>query len=182
MLGPAFIGNIFESESSSRLRVCRDIKDVEIRKVLYCLLIRPQLGHATELLAPKQVTYKRILENIQRRATKFILNSPPHCSYKDRRIKLNLLPLEHRRTWKDLVFFFKCQIGLYDLDISSIAKQRVVRYNIRSFNNNNFNEIKCNTEFYKHLYFPRVIRAWNLLPDDLKTVSEIDVFKGKTFL
>ena len=167
------------SEISLKANRTLDIKDVEIRKVLYCSLIRPQLEYATELWSPKQVAYKRILENVQRRATKFILDYPPHCSYKDRLIKLNLLPLEHRRAWKNLVFFFKCQIGLYDLDISSIAKQRVVRYNIRSFNNNNFNEIKCNTEFYKHSYFPRVIRAWNLLPDDLKTVSEIGVFKGK---
>ena len=28
-------------------------------------------------------------------------------------------------------------------------------------------------------YFPRVIRAWNLLSDDLKTVAEIGAFKRK---
>ena len=95
-------------------RVCRDIKDVHIRKALYCWLIRPQLEYATELWSPNQVKYKRMLEDIQRRATKFILDYPLHCSYTERLVKLNLFPLEHRRMWNDLVFFFKCQHGLYD--------------------------------------------------------------------
>ena len=120
-------------------RVCRDIKDVHIRKALYCSLIRPQLEYATELWSPNQVKYKRMLENIQRRATKFILGYPLHCSYTERLVKLNLLPLEHRTIWNDLVFFFKCKHGLYDIDISNIAKQRTVRYNISSCNINNFN-------------------------------------------
>jgi hypothetical protein len=115
-------------------RVCRDIKDVHIRKALYCLLIRPQLEYASELWSPEQVTYKRMLENVKRRATKFILDYPQHCSYTMRLVKLNLLPLEHRRTWNNLVFFFKCQNGLYDLDVSNIVKKRSVRYKIRSFN------------------------------------------------
>jgi hypothetical protein len=87
-------------------RVYRDIKDVHIRKALYCSLIRPQLEYASELWSPEQVTYKRMLENVQRRATKLILDYPQHCSYTMRLVKLNLLPLEHRRTWNDLVFFF----------------------------------------------------------------------------
>jgi hypothetical protein len=117
-------------------RVCRDIKDVHSRKVLYCSLIRPQLEYATELWSPEQVTYKRMLENVQRRATKFILDYPLHCSYTEKKlVKLNLLPLEHRRTWNDLVFFFKCQNGLYDLEVSNIVKKRSVRYIKKLINN-----------------------------------------------
>ena len=81
--------------------------------------------------------------------------------------------------WNDLAFFFECQHGLYDLDISNIAKKQTVRYNIRSCNINNFNEIRCNTEFFKHLHCPRVIRAWNLLPVDVKAIAEIGLFKRK---
>ena len=80
----------FESEYRTLAlvkRVCRDIKDVHIRKVLYCSLIRPQLEYATELWSPEQVIYKRMLENVQRRATKFILDYPPHCSYTERLVK-----------------------------------------------------------------------------------------------
>ena len=84
-----------------------------------------------------QVKYKRMLENIQCGATKFTLDYPLHCSYTERLVKLNLLPLEHRRIWNDLVFFFKCQHALYDLDISNIAIPRTVRHNIRSCNLNN---------------------------------------------
>ena len=56
-----------------------------------------------------------LLENVQRRATKFILNYPKDMSYKDQLLKLNLLPLEYRRDLKDLVLIFKARAGHVDL-------------------------------------------------------------------
>lgn len=104
-------------------RVRKDIKDFHARKTLYCSLVRPQFQYASELWSPEQITYKRMLENVQCSATKFILDYPGQISYKDRLVQLNLLPLEYRRLWKDLVFFYKCQNGLYDLDLSHIVKK-----------------------------------------------------------
>ena len=154
-------------------RVCKNIKDMHVRKTLYCSLVRPQLEYASELWSPEQITYKRMLENVQRKATKFILDYPGQTSYKERLVQLNLLPLEYRRLWKDLVFFYKCQNGLYDLDLSHIAKKRVSNYATRSFNINNYSEIRCKTDFFKHSYLPRVIKAWNLLPHEFKNISQI---------
>ena len=42
-----------------------------------------------------------MLEGVQRKATKFILNYPLHIGYKERLTKLNILPLEYRRDMKD---------------------------------------------------------------------------------
>jgi hypothetical protein len=42
-----------------------------------------------------------------------------------------------------------------------------------------FMRLDVTPKFYTHSYFPRVIRAWNLLPDDLKAVAEIGAFKRK---
>ena len=49
------------------------------------------------------------MENVQRRATKFILNYPPRDvnTYRDRLISLNILPLEHRRELYDLTLLYK---------------------------------------------------------------------------
>ena len=55
-----------------------------------------------------------ILENVQRRATKFILNYPTDLNYKQRLLKLSILPLEYRRDLKDVILF-KSRLGLTDL-------------------------------------------------------------------
>ena len=51
------------------------------------------------------------LEKVQRRATKFILNDFSDISYRDRCIKLSLLPLSFRREIHDLCFLFYCIHG-----------------------------------------------------------------------
>ena len=65
----------------------------------------------SELWSPFTCKDKLLLENVQRRARKFILNYPKDMSYKDRLLKLNLLPLEYRRDLKDLVLIFKARAG-----------------------------------------------------------------------
>ena len=61
---------------------------------------------------PSEIKYKRMLEGVQRRATKFILSYPSGVSYKER---FNILPLELRRNMKDLVSIFKCKLGFYNI-------------------------------------------------------------------
>ena len=59
-------------------RLCgRDIRDVQTRKLLYTALVRPLLEYSSSVWSPYFVKQRRLIENIQRRATKFILNYPP---------------------------------------------------------------------------------------------------------
>ena len=69
--------------------------------LLYCSTVRTKLEYTSELWSPYTCKDKPLLENVQRRATKFILNYSKDMSYKDRLRKLNLLPLEYRRDLKD---------------------------------------------------------------------------------
>ena len=55
----------------------RDIRDVQTRKLLYTALVRPLLEYSSSVWSPYFVKHRRLIENIQRRATKFILNYPP---------------------------------------------------------------------------------------------------------
>ena len=60
------------------------------------------------------VKHRRLIENIQRHATKLILNYPPReVSYINRLDQLNLLPLDFRRQMHDLhvVLLFKYRTG-----------------------------------------------------------------------
>ena len=78
-------------------RLCRDFPDSETCKLLYCQIVRPILEYASKLWSPYTIKHQMILENVQRRATKFILNYPDDLNYKQRLLKLSLLPLEYKR-------------------------------------------------------------------------------------
>ena len=75
-------------------RVYRDINDPDIKKLLYYSIVRPQLEYACELWSPYTSKDNLLLENVRRRATKFILNYPRDMSYRDRLLKLSLLSPE----------------------------------------------------------------------------------------
>ena len=73
--------------------------------MLYSALIRPSLEYSSSLWSP-------YTENVQRRATKFILKYHKDKSFKERLIKLDLLPLEYYREISDLLFIFRPRNGL----------------------------------------------------------------------
>ena len=147
------------------------MRDLDTRKCLYCTLVRPQLEYSSELWSPSEIKYKLMLEGVQRGATKFILNYPSDC-YKERLTKLNLLPLEYRRDMKDLIFLFKCKLGLFNIELSDYVKLRPIpKYDLRAYDVNNFSEFKCRTVYFRSSYFPRVVHKWNSLESNIKYLS-----------
>ena len=65
-------------------RACRFITNRHTRKILLCSLVRPQLEYCSSLWSPSVIKYGGLIENVQRRATKFILNNPSRdVSYLD---------------------------------------------------------------------------------------------------
>ena len=62
-------------------RVSKDFHDRSVRLLLYVSLVRPLLEYASSLGSPYTVQHKKLLENIQRRATKFILDYPSNVNY-----------------------------------------------------------------------------------------------------
>ena len=66
------------------------------------------------------------IERIQRRTTKFILSMlyPSHVNYKQRLLKIGLLPLCYWHKFLDLVYVFKCLVSLSDPFISVMNSTR----------------------------------------------------------
>jgi hypothetical protein len=117
-------------------RNCSQMTDTRWRRLLYLSLVRSHLSYASEIWA----------EGVQRRATKFMLQNY-ELSYLERLRKFNLLPISYWLEIKDLILFFKCKQGLYDLDISSFvtfSSNRSSRTRSASlFRNSFFNRINC---------------------------------------
>ena len=88
-------------------RTCPLLTDMSTRRTPYLSLVKSQLWYATQVWSPAQVSLKAQIEQVQRRATRWILQTRiGEMSYRDRLITLDLLPLTYDKELKDLVFFY----------------------------------------------------------------------------
>ena len=79
---------------------------ISARRKLYNSLVRSQLLYCSQIWRPSLIKHINILERIQRRATKFILNDF-HSTYKSRLVTLKMLPLMYIYEINDILFFIK---------------------------------------------------------------------------
>ncbi len=159
-------------------RVCRDIRDVETRKLLYCALVRPNIEYAGSLWSPYTANNRALLENIQRRATKFILQYPQDMQYTERLLKLDLLPLEYRRQKTDLLLLFKFLNGKINANFGQHLTPVTPAYSTRNFDPANFRPLSQHKQnYFRHSYFPRTVTLWNNLPSYIKSACTINSFK-----
>ena len=73
-------------------------------KSLYTALVRSHLEYASEIWNSKSPSLVKLIEGVQRRATKFLF---PELDYPMRLELLKLLPLVYRREVKDLTNFIR---------------------------------------------------------------------------
>ena len=95
---------------------CPLLTDVSVRRSLS--LVKSQLCYATQVWSPAYVTLNVQVEQVQRRASRWILRTcRGEMSYKERLTMLDLLLLSLDHELKDLVFFYKCLYCSTDLDV-----------------------------------------------------------------
>jgi hypothetical protein len=119
-------------------RTCKDTHDQRVRKLLFCALVRPILEYASSLWSPYTIKHKRLVENVQRRATKFILDYPQDLTYADRLAKIKILPLEFRRDISDLCLLFKSRTGAITTDVNKYICTFEPGYQSRNYDKNNY--------------------------------------------
>ena len=123
-----------------------------------------------------------MLEGVQRRATKFILHYPDQ-DYKERLEHLDLLPLTLRRDKCDLLFFYRCKEGHYDININNYVefsnRHGKDRPTTRSSSDPFRLKIhRCKTEAHMNFYFNRIVQLWNQLPFQTRSAGSFSLFKS----
>ena len=78
-------------------------------------LVRPHIKYCSHVWSPYYKKYIKLIEGIQRRATKLITGMHG-LNYDDRQKPLGLMKLEGRRMRSDLVETFKIVNGKYDIN------------------------------------------------------------------
>jgi hypothetical protein len=153
--------------------------DANTRKLLYCAVVRPKLEYASCVWSSYSAKQRKLIENVQRRATKFILNYPPRdVTYRERLISLNILPLEQRRELHDLTLLYKIKYNLLNVTFNQYLTPATNSYATRNFDPNNYNIIVSkNQEFFRQSYFLRTVILWNNLPPNIKAAHSLQTFK-----
>ncbi len=146
-------------------------------KSLYIAIVRSRFGYCSQLWAPQSVIRNiLLLESVQRRSTKFICGYT-EANYRDRLVQLKLLPVNYWLEYLDLIFFFKCKLGIYTIDLSNYLtfSAGVTR---RSSSGLYLQQICISkTSSFRNSYFIRIANIWIALPNNIKASSSLTEFK-----
>lgn len=146
-------------------RTIPSINDVALKKTLYLTLVRSHLVYCSQIRRPFLIKDSRTLEQLQRRASKYILNNF-HLDYKSRLIQLCMLPLT---LWLELqdIFLF---LSLFKNPPDNICLSDYVQFITSTTRSSSANNIRSSLvhsprlNITRHFYFNRLPRLWNSLP------------------
>ena len=141
----------------------------EVRSVHACSyrlvsqVLRSQLTYCSQLWRPHLIKDITLLERIQRRATKYILNDY-ELSYKSRLEQLHLLPLMYIYELNDLLFLIKSlKFPTSHFDISKYIQ--FSNYGTRATFAHKLNHpTRLISNTHQHSFHNRIITLWNSAP------------------
>jgi hypothetical protein len=154
--------------------------DTNVKLLSYTALVRPILEYCSPLWTSNSKKNVIKLEGVQRRASKYILNDYV-SNYYDRLIRCNLLPLTLRRDFLDYVLFYNYCNNLVDMRMN-IEFVSNINMRTRVLLDNNMLICKpVNTWAYNNYFTNRIVRSWNELPEDIRTIELTAAGRNTTF-
>ena len=153
---------------------------IHAKKLAYTVFIRSQLEYAATVWAPWQSTLISRLEQIQRRAARFVTNTytrDPTVSVTNLMDQLDWESLESRRLKLRLSMMYK--IIHNEIDIPFDLYTNFATYS-STRNYHPFNLLSLQAS--KTSFFPATISLWNDLPNLAKDSNLLEVFKSIIYL
>ena len=154
-------------------RTFKSCTNINEKKLLYTTLVKSQLMYCSVLWRPFLKKDIELLERVQRRATKYILNDY-HSDYKSRLISLQILPLMYVYELQD-IFFTVSNLKSPSRDFDMLQFVQFSGQNTRSSHGMKMSHRRANNNISKHNFFNRIPRLWNALPP-------IDIEKSMSYI
>ena len=147
----------------------------DCKKRCYIVYVRGILMYGSSIWYPNLKSDIKLIEFVQRYATRYICNFRD-MSYYDRLCDLDLLPLAFMRDYLDLCFTLKALKGGYDIDITQLLTVKSHMRRTRLSNNGLVlsSNLKCNFEQCRNWLTHRIICLWNVLPLELRNLCYVN--------
>ena len=110
--------------------------------------------------------------------TRYVFNYA-EIDYKDRLLMTNVRPLTMRREYTDIVFFWKCLYGNYDVDVNDFVSFFFDGgCSPRNSIDSGFPMVPplCRTDCFKCCFFIRIVPMWNYLPSNVRHITNYSSF------
>lgn len=154
-----------------KLRHC----PVSMKRTVYTTFIRPSLEYASSIWDPYHVTHSSLIEAVQNRAVRFILNNYSHdASVTAMKTYLSLPTLALRRMVSSLCLFHKIfHNSLLSADMLeaptfiSPRMDHIYKVGLKSSHH----------DYFLHSFGCRAPRLWNALPQNIVLIGDIGKFK-----
>lgn len=148
---------------------------------LFKALVRPHLEYAATVWSPHLKKDIKLIENVQRRATKQVTGLR-ELSYEDRLRRLNIPTLAYRRLRGDMIEAYKVSTGYYDERVSDLlAYQRDHIVNDRATRGHSQKLFKRRARLdIRKFSFPfRIVDNWNNLPESVVSAPSVKSFERR---
>jgi hypothetical protein len=155
---------------------------VSVKRTLYLTLARSIVDSGTQVWGGLSKTNSIKIEKLQRSATRYILDFPS-INYKERLLKLNLLPLTYRRDLSDVCLFFKSLNSQCALNVNNYVQftSDLKRNTRSSVIPTNICVPGCKTDAHKKMFFNRISKLWNSISPQIRVLRDFSVFKSNVF-
>ena len=148
-----------------------------IKNKCYTTLVRPKLEYACAVWDPHCKNHTNSLEQIQKRAARFVTNNYKMESgnTKINLDKLNWPSLEERRLQTKLTIFQKARLNLIDIPTDHLVLN--TRQTRQGGDGPTYFKEFSKIDSYIYSFYPRTALLWNHLPTDIRTSNDIGFFK-----
>ena len=150
-----------------------DYMDEQTFKYIFKGLVRPHLEYGATIWNPHTDKTKKLIENVQRRATKTVPGLAK-LSYEKRLLKLKLPTLSYRRTRGDVIHVYKLLNNGYDQSLPKLLKQSSTE--LRGHKDKLFIE-RAQKDIRKYFFSHRIGKIWNELPLHVIEAKDLEAFE-----
>ena len=150
----------------------------KLREQAYISLIRSRLEYCAAVWDPYLIKDINILEAIQRRAARFVIQDYSRFTSVSSLLKdLDWAPLKDRRRDIRLAMLFK--IVKCNMPVQTDAVLLPADARTRSHHSFKFKHIQSHTAQYKHSFFVRTVPEWNSLPEACVNADTVTAFQAQ---
>ena len=154
-------------------------RDRHVFRKLYISYVRVHLEYAVSAWSPFREADIQRLEKVQEKFVKMISGLKGN-SYEEKLKELRLPTLKTRRIRTDMIQVFKIVKGIDKIDCSSLFTFMSQSHpSTRNAHPLNLVGRHCKKDTTKNFFTNRVVNLWNNLPNNLKDLTKLKLFKYK---